>query len=184
MWRPAGGLMARGAAGAALNAEGNRATRTLLGEPTSSLQYVTDAVVGGVVGIAPVPGANAVVFSKAAPVQKAAGKLTSIGERLWESTAGLIYGADRAFGNRVQHVLAHTVPDPSKTVHSVFNVSRDKVLALVDEAWSMRGASVGRNGRVFVVPMGRVVGTAGETAVRVVVKPGTTEILTAYPVMQ
>ncbi len=33
------------------------------------------------------------------------------------------------------------------------------------------------------VPMGRTVGTAGETAVRVIVRPGANQIITAYPVV-
>jgi filamentous hemagglutinin len=31
--------------------------------------------------------------------------------------------------------------------------------------------------------MGRQVGTAGETAVKIIVIPGTSEVVTAYPVM-
>ena len=96
---------------------------------------------------------------------------------------GYTHGPDKNFGNRVQHVLAHTVPDASKPMHSVFNVGRNQVLGLVDKAWAMRGAAVAGDPGAFVVPMGRAVGLAGETAVQIVVRPGTNQILTAYPVM-
>jgi RHS repeat-associated protein len=122
-----------------------------------------------------------------APLGEAAGgglgRLRSIGRITWESSGGLVYGPDKVFGNRVQHMLAHTVPDATKPMHSVFNVGRNQVLGLVDEAWSMRGAAVAGDPGAFVVPMGRAVGTAGETAVRIVVRPGTSQIITAYPVM-
>ncbi len=65
----------------------------------------------------------------------------------------------------------------------MFNVSRNKVLALVDEAWAARGMSEPGDPGAFVVRMGREVGTAGETAIRIIVKPGTWEIITAYPVV-
>ena len=81
------------------------------------------------------------------------------------------------------HVLAHGSPDPSKPLHTVFNVSKDKILGLVDEAWAMRGNPLANDPSAFIVNMGRTIGTAGETAVKIVVKPGTSEILTAYPVM-
>lgn len=111
------------------------------------------------------------------------GRLRSIGPSTWESSGGLLYGPDKVFGNRVQHVLAHTVADASKPVHSVFNVGRSNVLGLVDEAWAMRGAPLAGDAGAFVVPMGRVVGTAGETAVKIVVRPGTNQIITAFPVI-
>lgn len=111
------------------------------------------------------------------------GKLRPIGPGTLESGGGLVYGPDTVFGNRVRHLLAHTVPDVSKPVHSVFNVGRNKVLELVDEAWKMRGAPIPGDPGAFVVPMGRTVGTAGETAVKIVVQPGTNQIVTAYPVV-
>lgn len=68
-------------------------------------------------------------------------------------------------------------------MHSVFNVGRNRLLGLIDEAWSMRGAPVAGDPGAFVVPMGRAIGTAGETTIRIVVRPGTNQILTAYPVI-
>ncbi len=101
--------------------------------------------------------------------------------KTWTSKQGLIYGADPLFGNRIKHVLAHTVPNLNKQAHSVFNVSRSKVVALVDEAWAARGVSLPNDPGAFVVPMGRVVGQGGETSIKVVVLPGTSRVITAYP---
>ena len=83
----------------------------------------------------------------------------------------------------MKHVLAHTAPDASKPTHTVFYVGRSEALGVVDEAWKLRGASVPGDPGAFVVPMGRQVGTAGETAVKIVVRPGTNQIITAYPVV-
>lgn len=56
----------------------------------------------------------------------------------------------------------------------------DSALALIDEAWSQKGLVVAGAG-AYIVPMGRVIGIAGETNIRVIVKPGTNEIISAYP---
>ncbi len=101
----------------------------------------------------------------------------------WRSPGGLIYGQGSAHGNRVKHVLAHGVPDTSKPFHSVFSVGRKKILPLVDEAWAARGAAVRGDPGAFVIPMGRTVGTANESAVKIIVRPGTSEIITAYSVI-
>jgi predicted phosphoribosyltransferase len=113
---------------------------------------------------------------------KVGGKLTAIGRSTWRSTSGLIYGPDKLFGNRVQHVLAHAIPDATKPLHSVFSVGRKEILSLVDEAWGMRGAALAKDAGSFIVSMGRVVGTQGETAVKIIVRPGTSEVITAFPV--
>jgi hypothetical protein len=111
------------------------------------------------------------------------GTLTRAGDNVWDSAGGLRYaGTDRAGLNRVQHVLRHADVDPSRATHSVFNVGRNKVLALVDEAWGMRGNPLANDPGAYVVPMGRAVGTAGENAVKIIVRPGTNEIITSYPV--
>ncbi len=98
----------------------------------------------------------------------------------WTSPAGLVYTANSREGSRIKHVLAHTRPDTSKPLHSVFNTQGGSALDLVDEAWLKRGTEI-RPG-VFEVDMNRVVGTVGETKIRLVVKPGTQEITTAFPI--
>jgi Mg-chelatase subunit ChlD len=115
------------------------------------------------------------------------GKLTyDFVSKTWTSSSGLIYGQGSVHGNRVKHVLAHTVADPSKPRHSVFNVAQDRLLNLIDEAWNARSGVtpiLQRNGNeVYNIPMGRVVGTQGETSIRIVVKKDTSEIITSFPV--
>ncbi|MER7179480.1 polymorphic toxin-type HINT domain-containing protein, partial [Streptomyces hyaluromycini] len=102
-----------------------------------------------------------------------------------QSPGGLIYGFDRKFGNKIDHVLAHTVPDASRATHTVF-VEKDpgKVLALVDEAWAMQSKAIKdpADAFKFVFPMGRTIGTRGEKYLQIAVNPQTKEILSAYPV--
>ena len=64
----------------------------------------------------------------------------------------------------------------------VFSVRRDKVLGFANEVWLSIGASVHGDPGANVVPPGRTVGSAGETAVEIVVKPGTSEGVTAHRV--
>jgi len=120
-----------------------------------------------------------------APIQNA-GRLTfDPATRSWRSTGGLVYGQGSAQGNRVLHVLEHLTPDPSKPLHTLFNVPRNQIIGLLDEAWAARqGAGVlqANGNRVFNIPMGRVVGAGGETSIRIVVRDGTTNVITAFPV--
>ncbi|MEK4500021.1 hypothetical protein NYE55_15130 [Bacillus sp. FSL R12-0069] len=64
----------------------------------------------------------------------------------------------------------------------MFNVDKTKLLELLDEAWSKKGASVPNDPGAFIIPMGRVVGTEGETGIRLVVESRTNKVVTAYPV--
>lgn len=81
-----------------------------------------------------------------------------------QSPGGLIYGLDRKFGNKIDHVLAHTVPDPTRLTHTVF-IEKDpaKVLALIDEAWAKQSKAIKdpADAFKFVFPMGRDIGTRG-----------------------
>jgi filamentous hemagglutinin len=102
----------------------------------------------------------------------------------WASPGGLVYGQGSAHGNRVLHVLDHTIPNSSKPVHSVFNVDRTQVIGLVDEAWAAKvgpGTLQANGNRVWVVDMGRQVGTGGQTSIQIVVRDGTTQLITAFP---
>jgi hypothetical protein len=110
------------------------------------------------------------------------GALKSIGPDAWESSGGLQYiGFDREGLNRIEHVLEHLTPDPGKQAHTLFNVQRNELLGLLDEAWSMRGAPLPNDPGAYVIPMGRVIGTTGETSIRIIVRPGTSQVITAYP---
>jgi len=104
--------------------------------------------------------------------------------KAWTSPCGLVYGQGSAHGNRVMHVMDHTVQNAAKPVHSVFDIPRNQVIGLVDEAWAARtgkGTLQSNGNRTWLVPMGRQVGTNGQTSIKVVVKDGTSEIITAFP---
>lgn len=107
---------------------------------------------------------------------------TDLGDGVFQSPGGLAYGMGRGGEHRIDHVLAHATPNPNKANHTVF--SDPDVLGTVDEAWSRRGTPVPGDPGAYVVDMGRVVGTAGETSIRVVVEAGSNppRIVTAYPV--
>jgi hypothetical protein len=100
---------------------------------------------------------------------------------LGQPPAGVDYGPGSVHGNRVKHVLDHAVPNPAKTTHSVFSVYRDQVLGLIDEAWLGKGNPLYNDPGAYIVPMGRAVGTAGETNIKIIVRPNTNKIITAYP---
>lgn len=101
----------------------------------------------------------------------------------WTTPEGLIYEQGSNHGNRIKHVLEHTVPNPNKPTHTLFNVDRNEVLGLLDEAWGgARGVALPNDPGAYVVPMGRAVGQGGETSIKIVVRPGTSKVITAYPV--
>lgn len=102
--------------------------------------------------------------------------------RTWTTPAGLDYGQGSIQGNRVLHVLEHAEPNPAKTTHSVFSMDRKEILGAVDEAWLKKGSPVVGDPGAYVVPMGRAIGTAGETSIKIIVRPGTNQVITAYPV--
>lgn len=97
-------------------------------------------------------------------------------------SVGLNYGQDSVQGNKVLHVLEHEKLNPTKTTHSVFSADRKGILGVVDEAWLSKRSSVDGDPGAYVVPMGRVIGTSGETNIKIIVRPKTNKIITAYPV--
>lgn len=107
-------------------------------------------------------------------------ELTALGGSRYQTPAGLIYGPGSKHGHWLTHVLQHGFPDATKKTHSVFT-SGSGALRTVDEAWLMRGAPDPSDLGKYVIPMGRTVGTGGETSVTVIVRPGTSQIITAYP---
>ena len=103
--------------------------------------------------------------------------------KVWTTPAGLDYGLGSKHGNRIKHVLDHAVPNYKKPTHTVFNVSRKEVLPLIDEAWKKKGSSqIERGLEVYNINMNKVIGTNGEKNIRIVTKPGSKIIITAYPV--
>lgn len=115
-------------------------------------------------------------------IKEAGTALKAIENNAWQSPAGLIYKADKKFGNRINHVLAHAKPNLVKNQHSIFNVPENKILNLIDEAWKMRGNPLKSDAAAYIIDMKKIIGLEGESAIKIVVIPGTSEILTAYPV--
>ncbi|WP_223838035.1 polymorphic toxin-type HINT domain-containing protein [Streptomyces venezuelae] len=107
---------------------------------------------------------------------------TDLGGNKFKSPGGLEYGPGSVHGHRLDHVMAHTQPDPSKPAHSLFvETEQAKVLKLLDEAWAKKGAPDPSDPMKYVIDMGRPVGRAGETKLRIVVVAGTGAVITAFP---
>ena len=102
----------------------------------------------------------------------------------WTSPGGLEYETGSSQGNRVMHIFEHLAENTNKPNHSVFNVGTSgEALDLIDEAWASRGTACHEGlYTTFDVSMGRSVGTAGQTSIRIVVRTGTNKIITAYPI--
>ncbi|QWI73129.1 hypothetical protein ER45_029755 (plasmid) [Bacillus mycoides] len=104
-----------------------------------------------------------------------------------ETPAGLQYKPAVAGGKRegrIEHVLKHAHPDTTKPQHSVFNVEESEILKLLDEAWTKKGTPALSNtdGDEYEINMGRAIGTNGETKIKIIVEPGTSSVITAYPI--
>ena len=104
----------------------------------------------------------------------------------WRSAAGLVFDMSPANrqGHRMTHVFTHTVPQWNNRLpsnHSVFSDARQDILIILDEAWRNRPTVDPADPGAFLVDMGRVVGTNGERKIMIIVRPNTSEIITAYP---
>lgn len=116
--------------------------------------------------------------NKLSPIKLTFDKIT----RTWTSPKGLDYGQGSKQGNRVKHVLEHASSNPNKLSHTVFDVPRNHVLSLVDEAWNVKGSPLVNDPGAYVVNMNKIIGTNGETSIKIIVRPGTNQIITAYPI--
>jgi hypothetical protein len=137
----------------------------------------SDILTGAGIGLAAALGRGGKVAKAAKPGTLAYDAAT----KSWKSPAGLIYGPSFKHGNSLKHVLDHLTPNPSKVKHSVFNCGRAKVIELLDEAWARRGAPLPNDPGTYVIDMGRTIGTGGQTFIKIVVRPGTTDVISAYP---
>ena len=63
------------------------------------------------------------------------GKLLLVEDKVFRSTAGVIYGPGSREGHRLKHILLHTRDNPEKPVHGVFSGDRDDVLRWIDLAY-------------------------------------------------
>lgn len=108
-------------------------------------------------------------------------------KKVWTSKAGLEFGYDKNYGNRIKHVMAHFEPNPNKLNHSVFSFNKNEIIDVLDETWSKVKTNkslykVPDNAKdVYVVDLGRKIGTNGQTKIRIVVDPDTSKVTSAYP---
>jgi hypothetical protein len=78
--------------------------------------------------------------------------------------------------------LGYVDSNDKKRNRTFFNVPSNEIIALIDEAWLTKGNHLVNDPGTYVVNMRRIIGTNGESAIKIIVKPGTAEIKTAYPV--
>ncbi len=120
-----------------------------------------------------------------------------LSDNAMHSASGLIYKLGSKHGNRWSHVLAHKVNDLSKDLHGVWNknMSDGDIAQTIDNAWeyikknNIKGTIQSNGNRVFTVKMAGQVGTQGGRLgnggalnnVRIVVKDGTSEVISAFP---
>jgi hypothetical protein len=69
-----------------------------------------------------------------------------------------------------------------KRQRTFFKVAGNELIMLIDEAWLMKGSPLSIDPGTYVIDMKRTIGTNGESTIKIIVKPGTAEIKTAYPV--
>ncbi len=120
-------------------------------------------------------------------------------DNAFHSAGGLIFKQGSKHGNRLSHVMKHTVNDLTKVKHGVFDVPNEGLVKTLDEAWEMiqkKGDNVvqeiQKDGRIkYVVDMGKRVGFEGGAKgsnealnkIQIVVeKESKGEVVTAFPV--
>ena len=74
-------------------------------------------------------------------------------------------------------------PNPLKPTHTVFSVSKDEIISLIDEGWTKKGNGIlqGNGNKIYEINMGRIIGTNGEDTLIIITKGSSNEIVTAYP---
>jgi len=73
--------------------------------------------------------------------------------------------------------------DSSERNRTYFDLyDANEIIALIDEAWLMKGKPLIPDLGAYAIDMKRVIGTQGETGIKIIVKPETSEIKTAYPI--
>lgn len=126
-------------------------------------------------------------------------ELIEVGQNAWVSPAGLRYvGRDPQGLSRRDHILRHAKDQPGRTgSHGVFDADGLEVFRIIDEAWGkirdqrLRPRVEG-DSQTYLVPMGRRIGYLGGKSgarrkhpplrsVFIVVRKGTSEVVTAFP---
>ncbi|MGC9443209.1 ALF repeat-containing protein [Streptomyces sp. WG5] len=110
-----------------------------------------------------------------------------ISGEVFKSPAGLVYQRGYDGTHRIEHVMKHTRPNPDKPLHAVFKEKdQDRLLALIDDAWSRRDSSVSfvnRGNKVHPIEYDDPIGDAGEKFLCIVTreKKQMPRVISAYP---
>ena len=116
----------------------------------------------------------------------------------WKTRGGMIL-AGRGSGkkSRLDHIMRHTVDIPGRARHGVFSLSKAAVIELLDESWGkVRAGSIPgreRGGKIaYTIRFGKDIGYMGGKegknrgnpklrSIRLVIKKGTAEVVTFFP---
>lgn len=86
------------------------------------------------------------------------------------------------YENSIIENLGYLDFNNDKRKRAFFRVEKNEIIALIDEAWLKRENHLPDDAGAYLIDMEKIIGTNGETAIKIIVKPGTAEIRTAYPV--
>ncbi len=129
---------------------------------------------------------------------KATVRALKLSDNALHSASGLIYKLGGQYGNRLTKMIEHhTVNNLTRDFHGIWNknMSNGDIVETVDNAWNyvkknnIQGTLQSNGNRVYDVPMAGQVGTQGGKLgnggalnnVRIIVKDGTSEVITAFP---
>ena len=126
------------------------------------------------------------------------GIISRVDADTWRTRGGLLFrGRDPKGITRLEHVMRHSVDNPKRKKHGVFSLDHGKIIALMDRLWkkieskSVTGEE--RGGRIaYTWNSGNVIGYLGGKkgrekgfpklrSLRLVLKSGTSEVVTCFP---
>ncbi|WP_460624951.1 polymorphic toxin-type HINT domain-containing protein, partial [Kitasatospora kifunensis] len=175
-WRDAADLTI----GDTLRTPGGQTVRITGTRHWTTLQPAYNLTVSNVHTYYVLAGATPVLVHNSSSPEWCPAVFADLGNGDFLSPAGLLYAP-----GKILHVLAHAAVNTSRATHTVFLEKNPiKLLDLVDDAWTMKSKAirVPNDDAVWIVPMDKVIGTNGETFIRLAIDPGTNRILSAYPV--
>lgn len=86
-------------------------------------------------------------------------------------------------GHSLTHVFTHTVANFKQGAHSVFTTPREHLLELIKNCWANKTISHPSDLFRWEVETGGIIGSMGETKIRIIVNPTTKQIISAYPIL-
>ncbi len=127
------------------------------------------------------------------------GRLIKTGLDSWKTRGGLVIkGRDPAGITRLEHIMRHSVNIEKRKKHGVFSIGKPEIIDLMDRTWTeIKSGRINGNSRggrtAYTYRTGAVVGYMGGRAgkgggrqnlksVRIVIKDGTPEVVTFFPI--